>query len=113
MEGVIYKRLITVIFFGLFSLLACGRGGGGFEAEGTVGRTVAPSDLKEENSIGSARMEQDGTIVLRLRAESSDEAIGDALLRFPPGHPKYEQLLKHLGGLEKGQNKSVPPWPEK
>jgi hypothetical protein len=64
-------------------------------------------------SIGSATMEEDGTIVLHLRAESPGRAVGDALLRYPPGHPQYDEMLKHLGGLEKGQEKPVPPWPEK
>ncbi len=64
-------------------------------------------------SIGEARMEQDGTVVLQLRAESADGAIGDALLRYPPNHPKYKSILQHLGGLRKGESKPVPPWPEK
>ena len=39
------------------------------------------SDMEKEGkqSIGSARMETDGTIVLQLRAESSGGTIGDAL----------------------------------
>jgi len=64
-------------------------------------------------SIGSATMEENGTIVLQLRAESSDGKIGDALLRYPPDHPQYAEILRHLGGLQKGESKPVPPWPEK
>jgi len=70
------------------------------------------SDMEKEGkqSIGSARMETDGTIVLQLRAESSGGTIGDAVLRYPPDHPEYNKVLQHLGGLEKGQEKLVPPW---
>jgi hypothetical protein len=68
---------------------------------------------KEINSIGSARMEKEGTIVLQLRAESAGGAVGDALLRYSPGDPRYKEILRHLGGLEIGQEKPVPPWPEK
>jgi hypothetical protein len=69
------------------------------------GRVVA------ENSIGSATMETDGTIVLQLRPKSSGAASGDALLRYPPGHPDYQKILRHLGGLKTGEVKAVPPWP--
>jgi hypothetical protein len=69
--------------------------------------------IVEEASIGSARMEADGTIVLHLRAEGPDGKIGDALVRYPPGHPQYAEILRHLGGLQKGESKPVPPWPEK
>jgi len=65
---------------------------------------------KKNDSIGSARMETDGTVVLQLRAESPGGAKGDALFRYPPGHPEYKNVLQHLGGLEKGQEKVVPPW---
>lgn len=64
----------------------------------------------EQDSIGSARMEKDGTIILQLRAESHGGPVGDALLRYPPNHPEYNNVLQHLGGLEKGQEKLVPPW---
>ena len=64
-------------------------------------------------SIGSARMEEDGTIVLTLRAEGPKGLIGDALFRYPPDHPEYNNVLRHLGGLKKGEVKQVPPWPQK
>ncbi|MBZ5516641.1 MAG: WG repeat-containing protein [Acidobacteriia bacterium] len=64
------------------------------------------------DSIGSASMEADGTIVLRLRAEGPGGMVGDGLLRYPPDHPRYQEVLRHLGGLRKGETKPVPPWPE-
>jgi hypothetical protein len=66
-----------------------------------------------DDSIGSATMEADGTIVLKLRAEGPDGQTGDGLLRYPPAHPQYQEVLRHLGGLEKGEVKAVPPWSEK
>ena len=67
----------------------------------------------EKNSIGSARMEKDGTIVLQLRAEGPNGLIGDALLRYPPTHTEYNNILRHLGGLKEGEIKHVSPWPSK
>jgi len=69
-------------------------------------------DKKKMSSIGSARIEADGTIVLQLRAVSPSGAIGDGLLRYLAGHRDYQEILRHLGGLEKGQEKPVPPWPD-
>ncbi len=70
-------------------------------------------ETEEKQSIGFARMEEDGTIVLELRAEGPGGITGDALLRYPPGHPEYNNILRHLGGLKKGEVKQVPPWPQR
>ena len=67
-------------------------------------------NIMGKNSIGSARMEEDGTIFLQLRAASPGGTVGDALFRYPPDHPEYNKVLQHLGGLKKGQEKLVPPW---
>lgn len=64
-------------------------------------------------SIGSALMLPDGTIELMLRAEGPGGMRGDAKFSYPPSHPQYQQVLSHLGGLEPGKSKPVPPWPEK
>ncbi|MBI4532466.1 MAG: hypothetical protein HY711_00855 [Candidatus Melainabacteria bacterium] len=61
-------------------------------------------------SIGVAWMEEDGTISLQLRAEGPGKVVGDALLTYPKTHPKYEDILKHLGGLKPGEYKPVSPW---
>ncbi|MBI5501020.1 MAG: hypothetical protein HY907_12315 [Deltaproteobacteria bacterium] len=69
---------------------------------------VEPTDA---NSIGSATMEADGTIVLMLRAEGEGGMVGDAMFSYPPDHADYQMVLDHLCGLEPGQSKPVPPWP--
>jgi hypothetical protein len=80
-------------------------------------RERPPSDegrsmLKEDDSIGVATMEKDGTVVLQLRAEGQGGILGDGLLRYPPDHPDYAKILDHIGGLKKGHAKKVPPWPK-
>lgn len=64
-------------------------------------------------SIGSATMKDDGTIVMQLRAEGPGGIRGDALFTYKKGHKQYDEIIKHLGGLEPGQTKPVPPWPDK
>jgi hypothetical protein len=63
-------------------------------------------------ACAAAPPRHDGTIVLMLRAEGP-MVMGDALLRYPPGDKDYENVKKHIGGLEPGQSKAVPPWPDR
>lgn len=65
------------------------------------------------SSIGDARMLEDGTVVLTLRAEDGEGAVGSGQLRYAPNHPEYAQILQHLGGLKPGQAKAVAPFPER
>ena len=65
----------------------------------------------EEDPIGTATMREDGTIVLDLFAESGSMR-GQARFTYPPDHEQYGEIVQHLGGLESGQTKPVPPWPE-
>jgi len=67
----------------------------------------------EVPTIGVARMRPDGTIELLLRATSQPGGpVGHGLLEYPPGHPRYQEVLRHLGGLKPGEAKNVPPWPD-
>ena len=62
-------------------------------------------------SIGVATMETDGTIILQLRTNNG--LHGHARLVYPPTHPEYPDILKHLNGLKPGEPKPVPPWPDR
>jgi hypothetical protein len=72
--------------------------------------TQAPA--AEPVSIGTARMEADGTIVLQLIARDPGGARGEALLRYPPSHPDYARILRHVGPLRPGEERAVAPWPD-
>jgi hypothetical protein len=64
-----------------------------------------------QDSIGTATMAPDGTITLQLRATGPGGAVGDGLFRYPPWHPQYEAILRHLGGLRPGETRPVRPFP--
>lgn len=71
-------------------------------------RTAIPPE-----SIGSARMLEDGTLVLDLRATDAAGRIGDARLYYPKSHRQYREILDHLGPMKPGETKPVPPWPDR
>lgn len=58
-------------------------------------------------------MAADGTITLNLRAEGQRGEIGDGAVTYKPDHAQYREVLKHVDGLKPGEDKCVPPWPDK
>jgi hypothetical protein len=70
------------------------------------------TERRGQESIGVATMQADGTLVLRLRAETEDGATGEGYFTYAPGDTDYASVLQHLGGLAPGESKPVPPWPD-
>lgn len=68
---------------------------------------------RRRGSIGAAFLDGDGAVVLDLRATDGRGVVGDARLVYPRSHPQYREILEHLGGLEPGETKPVPPWPDR
>ncbi|HEY3449692.1 MAG TPA: hypothetical protein VGK67_25280 [Myxococcales bacterium] len=62
--------------------------------------------------IGTAKMLEDGTIVMHLRATGPGGMVGDGQVTYPKTHPNYYEVLRHIGGLKVGEEKPVPPWPD-
>ena len=67
-------------------------------------------DEKQGESIGVAMMQEDGTIIMRLRARSPSGALGERSFVYPPTHPQYQEILSHIGSIRKGQSVPVKPW---
>jgi hypothetical protein len=63
-------------------------------------------------SIGIAKMDQQRTIILELRAETGEGDRGCAQLKYPSQHPQYDAILAHVGDLSPGQWVEVEPWPD-
>jgi hypothetical protein len=62
--------------------------------------------------IGVCWIEEDGTVVLDLRRTADGINISMPLQRFPRTHPRYEEVLRHVGPLRPGEVKLVEPWPD-
>src|SRR5262245_35514880 len=94
------------------SALICCRG----EPQFAVPNTVSPDVIDQQGtapapeSVGVATMLDDHTIVLELRADFSSGRMAEGRFIYPPSHPQYLEILKHLGGLEPKQSKPVPPF---
>jgi hypothetical protein len=61
-------------------------------------------------SIGVVWMERDRSIVVKLRAEGPDGIIGDAQFIFKRRSPRYEQVMRYLGGMKPGEARSLKEW---
>jgi len=66
----------------------------------------------EDRPIGNATMTEDGTLVLDLVAEGARGERGIARLVYPESHPEHAEWVAHLGGIQPGEQKLVPPWPD-
>ena len=65
-----------------------------------------------EGSIGTASMEPDGTIVLRLITQRQNGPLGEGVLRYAPSDPQYHEILDHVGPIKPGETRPVAPWPD-
>jgi len=104
--------MIRALLVALVAAGGCAKSSGHAEPKSSPGKVAIVSQTKPAASIGSATMQTDGTIVLQLRATDGTGMRGDGRLTYPPGHPQYQKILAHLGGLLPGEEKPVPPWPE-
>lgn len=80
-----------------------------------AGSTASPAHQPSAENcfIGSASMREDRSVFLMLRAEGPNGVIGDSAFEYAPGHPEYDEIVRHVGPIEPGQDKAVPCWPEK
>jgi hypothetical protein len=70
---------------------------------------VEVAEMEQTQSIGTATMLPDRTIVLDLIARGPD-LLGDVRLTYSPGDPNYAAILRHVGALRPGEVKQVQPW---
>ena len=71
---------------------------------------VKVAEMEQTQSIGTATMQQDRTIVLDLVASGPGGLLGDGRVTYSPSDPNYAAILRHLGALRPGEVKQVQPW---
>jgi hypothetical protein len=72
-------------------------------------KDLPPVTCSTLDSIGVADMATDGTITLHLKSLWPD-AHEDSDLTYAPDDPQYNEIKQHLGGIEPGQSKPIPPF---
>ncbi|MEI7791427.1 MAG: hypothetical protein WCJ15_09660 [Alphaproteobacteria bacterium] len=65
-------------------------------------------DCRGPGSIGTALMDTDGTITLNIRTIPGGPL--DGVVASRPGDANYARILSHVGGMQPGEKKPVPPW---
>ena len=58
---------------------------------------------------GTAVMQEDGAITLHLRLGSDGKDVDDTLT-YKTTDRGYDNVLRHLGGLDPGESKPFSPW---
>ena len=79
---------------------------------GCFGEDIKPSPSTARPSMpysGTAIMQEDGSVTLRLRRTSDGKEI-DKALTYKTTDRGYDSVVRHLGGLEPGDTKSFGPW---
>lgn len=70
----------------------------------------SPSDARPSMPYtGTATMQDDGSLTLHLRLTSTGKEIDDTLT-YKTTDRGYDDVLRHLGGLEPGNTKDFRPW---
>jgi hypothetical protein len=81
-------------------------------AGASVAQDIKPSSQDARASmpyLGTADMSDDGTLSLRLRLTSDGKPVGDTLT-YKVTDRAYDNILRHLGGLNPGETKQFRPW---
>ena len=58
---------------------------------------------------GTAVMQDDGTLTLRLRLTSDGKAVSDTIV-YKVSDRAYDNVLRHLGGMSPGDTRQFTPW---
>ena len=90
----------------MLALILIGSNGASFAAD------IKPSTSDARASMpytGTAVMQEDGVLSLHLRLTSDGKEIDDTLT-YKTTDRGYDNVLRHLGGLNPGESKPFSPW---
>jgi hypothetical protein len=94
-------EIMKKIAFALILLCAAGAGSA---------QEIRSSDARPSMPYaGTAEMLDDGTLSLHLRLTSDGKALNDTLV-YKVSDRAYDNVLRHLGGLQPGETKQFRPW---
>jgi hypothetical protein len=88
------------------ALLMIGFSGAAFAGEALPSTSEARASMPY---TGTAVMQEDGAISLHLRLTSDGKDIDDTLT-YKTTDRGYDNVVRHLGGLNPGESKPFSPW---
>jgi hypothetical protein len=62
------------------------------------------------NSIGTASLDEDGTLKLALHKSIDTRFNFGTVLIIKPDNPRYQAYLNHIGDIYPGEQRPIPPW---
>lgn len=68
--------------------------------------------MHENDIIGSAKIDKDGTINLKLIARTG-AIVGHSLQTIKTTDAIYQEIKRHIGDIQVGKDKLVHAWPER
>ena len=68
---------------------------------------TAEPPTRNGDRIGTAEMQRDGRIVMRLRSVNCDGTVAEGKTEARPNQASYQMTIRWLGGLRRGQTKPV------
>jgi hypothetical protein len=68
--------------------------------------------IHDNDIIGSATIDKDGTINLKLVARTG-AIVGHSLQTIKTTDTNYQEIKRHIGDIQVGEDKLVHAWPEK
>lgn len=79
-------------------------------AETCAAQQIRSSDARPSMPYaGTAVMQDDGTLTLRLRVTSDGKAVSDTII-YKVSDRAYDNVLRHLGGMRPGDTRQFGPW---
>jgi hypothetical protein len=60
---------------------------------------------------GAALLQANGSIVVKAAATQDDGTIAHLYAEYPPEHEQFETIRSHVGELQLGEWKEIPPFP--
>ena len=68
------------------------------------------TETQPEENIGMATGREDGTLEVMLVARTEDGLRGEAMVVLEKDDPRYQVMVDHLGGINAGESKLIPPF---
>lgn len=78
-----------------------------------VGCASGEHRMSEKPNVGYAEISPDGVLTLHLIGTGGGGEIAHAVKTYKPGDPYYDEVKKHIGTIQPGEKKAVPPWPDR